>query len=304
MIPAMALAADADMAVQEIKDLLEAKKIDRTMFPEGVFDPVNFSPEEFDPLMLEATWEEVRGSVRAILERRLGLTLQERSLKLYVGKVSEASSIGPDGRTSTSRRYQVMFVERNAGIRDVLMRALSLPIRCFPDCRPVWETYALSDARVTVPWNQIGIVTSDFVSSSARVRQLGFGVQAPVYLSDKVQVVTSWLRYGRRGGYDMYWRLFFQVKKAEQPGVTLVTVRGQVGRNLPGAPTSQIRYLGTEEQDSRFEVPLGRRGVAAAPPTFVPVNPGPQPEDPMAASTSGQLAKDLLEAYVQRLTSG
>ena len=99
----------------------------------------------------------------------------------------------------------------------------------------------------------------------------------------------------------MYWRLFFQVKR-DQPGETLVTVRGQVGQSLPGAPTSQIRYLGTEEEDSRFEVPVGRMRVAAAPPTMVPVNPGPKPEDPMAASTSGQLAKDLLEKYVQRLT--
>lgn len=51
--------ADESTAVKKIRDLLEAKRLNRSVFPKDAFDPASFDPREYDPAMLEAAWEEV-----------------------------------------------------------------------------------------------------------------------------------------------------------------------------------------------------------------------------------------------------
>ena len=297
LVSSAAFGNDSDRAVKEIVALLEAKNIDRTMFPKGSFDPSCFDPEQFDPMLLEATWEQVRGPIQRILRRRLGIAPYEDFLKLYVAKVSEAGN--------KSGQYKVVFLV-GASVQEVLMRSLSLPEGCFPKSfRPVWETRTTDVKTLTVSWDKLGEITSGFVSSSPRIRQLGFAVRAPVYLPRKVQVFTSWRRYERHGGYDLYWRLFFQVKRAERRKEEfLVTVRGQVARNLPGASTNRMEYLGSEEFDSKFELPIGTVREYKTE-KFVPDvgAKGSYPEEPFTASSSGQLAAALLSEYFQLLTN-
>ncbi len=293
---------DSEKAVKGICDLLEKKGINRMMFPKGSFDPTSFDPEQFDPMMLEATWEQVRTSVRRIIERETNVELYEGSLKLYVALVSEASSTSNDGRVVMSKRYKIVFIVFDPSVRDVLMRSLSLPEECFQEWKSVYETRTMSAVSLTVRWNNIGKVTSRFVSSSPRIRRLGFATRAPIYLRDKVQIVTSWRRSGRYGGYDMFWRLFFQVKRTNRRGEYLVTVRGQVSRNLPGAQTNRMEYLGTEEFDSRFEVPIGTERVNKVKKYVDGPKQGSMPQEPSAVSNSGQLATTLLNQYYKLLT--
>ena len=303
---------DLDTAVAEIRQLLRDEGTDRILFPEGPFDPVSFDPEAFDPLMLEAAWEHVRPSVRGILEKRLNVELIPESPRLLVGRVSRRGGVGPGRfrrvwgarRGASSTRYQIMFIENDPLVRTTLMRALSLPEQCFPNWHAVRDTRPIRRGDLTVPWEDIGIETSRFVSASAKVREQGFAVQAPIDLGDKKQLVTSWKKYREIGSYEMYWRLFFQVKRGASQGSVDVTVRGQVGRKLRSEPIERIEYLGTEETDSKYEVPLGEVSC----PATVKYEPndshasGPTPEEPGKASRSGQLAHQLLEEYIAFLT--
>lgn len=282
---------DVERSAMEIRELLERRHVERSTFPQH---PSSFLASEYDPLLLVATWEKVRKQVRRILERNLDVQLYDDSLEVYVATVSECPL-----------RYRMIFVEYEPKVRQSLSRALSLPDECLPDdWKPVFETRTVALSSLTVPWNEIDTVTSEFASESDAVSRLGFSIQAPVRRDDKIQLVTSWLGYGTHGGYDCYWRLFFQVKREVPRDRAFITVRGQVARNLPGAETDQMEYLGSEEFDNKFEVAITPDGTTYKVRRFVPQkpNPSPMPEDPIEKSTSGQLAKSLLREYVELLT--
>jgi hypothetical protein len=310
-LPRLATGQNSELAVQEIRELLQKEKVNDILFPNGSFDPSSFDPDKFDPLMLEATWERVRGSVVELLKRNLGIELSKDPLKLYVGDLSGTQAERPGSDTLRPRRCRIIFLETRDSVRDVLMRSFSLPRECFPlGWNKVPSVTLLPASQLTLAWADLAQTTVEFVNSAPEIKRLGFAPLEPVELDYKVQVVTGWRKYGRYGGFDMFWRLFFQVKKESARGTFVVTVRGQVARNLPGGETSHIEYLGSDEFDSRFEVRLGemRQGFVS---NFVwnrsvagpdQMEPGPFPMEPTEASTSAQLAQNLLDAYVKRLT--